>query len=52
MIIVTGGAGFIGSNLLKALEQRDELVVVDWLGEDDKWRIIAKRELYDVVRPD
>ena len=52
MIIVTGGAGFIGSNLLKALEQRDELVVVDWLGEDDKWRNIAKRELYDVVRPE
>ena len=52
MIIVTGGAGFIGSNLLKALEQRDELVVVDWLGEDNKWRNIAKRELYDVVRPE
>lgn len=52
MIIVTGGAGFIGSNLLKALEQRGELVVVDWLGEDNKWRNIAKRELYDVVRPE
>ena len=52
MIIVTGGAGFIGSNLLKALEQRDELVVVVWLGEDNKWRNIAKRELYDVVRPE
>ena len=52
MIIVSGGAGFIGSNLLKALEQRGELVVVDWLGEDNKWRNIAKRELYDVVRPE
>ncbi|MAU93749.1 MAG: ADP-glyceromanno-heptose 6-epimerase [Planctomycetes bacterium] len=52
MIIVTGGAGFIGSNLLKALEKRDELVVVDWLGENNKWRNIAKRELYDVVRPE
>ncbi|MFT7516788.1 MAG: ADP-L-glycero-D-manno-heptose 6-epimerase [Myxococcota bacterium] len=53
MIIVTGGAGFIGSNLLAALEQRgEELVVVDWLGDADKWRNIAKRELYDVVRPE
>ncbi|MDP6963419.1 MAG: ADP-glyceromanno-heptose 6-epimerase [Planctomycetota bacterium] len=52
MIIVTGGAGFIGSNLLAALEGRGELVLVDWLGNDDKWRNIAKRELYDVVRPE
>jgi ADP-L-glycero-D-manno-heptose 6-epimerase len=52
MIIVTGGAGFIGSNLLAALEERGELVVVDWLGDGEKWRNIAKRELYDVVRPE
>ena len=52
MIIVTGGSGFIGSNLLKALEQRDELVVVDWLGDGEKWRNISKRELYDVVCPE
>ncbi len=54
MIIVTGGAGFIGSNLIAGLERagRRELVVCDRLGSDDKWRNIAGRELADIVAPD
>ena len=54
MIIVTGGAGFIGSNLVAALEARDgpEIVVCDRLGTDEKWRNIAKRELADIVTPE
>lgn len=54
MIIVTGGAGFIGSNLLKGLEDagHEDIVVCDWLGQDDKWRNISKRGLRDVVRPE
>lgn len=54
MYVVTGGAGFIGSNLLAALELRGEgdLVVCDRLRSNDKWRNIAKRELSDVVHPD
>ena len=44
MYIVTGGAGFIGSNIAAALEERgDDVVIVDWLGTEDKWRNIAKR---------
>jgi len=54
MYVVTGGAGFIGSNLLAALEERadGELVVVDRLRSNDKWRNIAKREVAEIVAPE
>src|SRR5579883_689532 len=54
MIVITGGAGFIGSNLAAALEERGEhdLVVCDRLGRDDKWRNLAKRELAALVAPE
>jgi len=54
MIVVTGGAGFIGSNLLAQLDRRGgaDLVCVDRLGSGDKWRNIAKRELADIVAPE
>jgi ADP-L-glycero-D-manno-heptose 6-epimerase len=54
MIVITGGAGFIGSNLVAALEEAgaEELVVIDRLGQDEKWRNIAKRELADLVPPE
>jgi ADP-L-glycero-D-manno-heptose 6-epimerase len=52
MFVVTGGAGFLGSNLLAALEGRGELVVADRLGSDERWRNLAQRELADLVRPE
>jgi len=54
LIVVTGGAGFIGSNLVAGLEARGEheIVVCDRLGSDEKWRNIAKRELADIVAPE
>lgn len=54
MIVVTGGAGFIGSNLVAGLEARGagDIVVCDRLGADEKWRNIAKRELADIVPPE
>ena len=53
MIIVTGAAGFIGSNLVAGLNEtgRDDIVLVDHLGHDAKWRNIAKRCFLDFVFP-
>lgn len=54
MIIVTGGAGFIGSNLAAALarQQGRRVAVVDHLGDDAKWRNLAKTDVMDFVAPD
>jgi ADP-L-glycero-D-manno-heptose 6-epimerase len=53
MIVLTGGAGFIGSNILARLaEAGREIVVVDRLGLGDKWRNIAKHKLRDIVKPE
>jgi ADP-L-glycero-D-manno-heptose 6-epimerase len=54
MIVITGGAGFIGSNLAAALEERGErdLVVCDRLGRDDKWRNLGKRALAGLLPPE
>jgi ADP-L-glycero-D-manno-heptose 6-epimerase len=53
MLLVTGGAGFIGSNVVAALNEagRADVVVNDILGTDQKWRNLAKRRLADVVSP-
>ncbi len=54
MYIVTGGAGFIGSNIVGGLAARGmgPIVVVDRLKDDERWRNIARHELYDIVTPD
>lgn len=54
MIIVTGGTGFIGSNLVAGLEEHGckDIVICDTLGMEDKWRNIAKREIRDIVNPE
>ncbi len=53
MLVVTGGAGFIGSNVVAALEGRGRAVaVVDRLGDDERWRNLAKRELVDLLPPE
>src|SRR3954468_17770877 len=53
MLLVTGGAGFIGSNVVAALNDlgRADVVVCDMLGHEGKWRNLAKRQLADIVPP-
>src|SRR5438445_8131745 len=53
MLLVTGGAGFIGSNVVAALNGagRADVAVCDGLGHDGKWRNLAKRQLADIVPP-
>jgi ADP-L-glycero-D-manno-heptose 6-epimerase len=51
MILVTGGAGFIGSNIVASLNEagRTDVVVNDVLGDGAKWRNLAKRQIADFV---
>jgi len=53
MILITGGAGFIGSNLQAALAARGlETIVVDWLGSEGKWRNLAVHPPARIVMPE
>jgi ADP-L-glycero-D-manno-heptose 6-epimerase len=54
MIVITGGAGFIGSNLLAGLQETGAgpVSVVDRLGHGEKWKNLRRRELDELVDPD
>lgn len=51
MIIVTGGAGFIGSNIVKGLNERGrpDILVVDNLSDRTKFRNIADCKIQDYL---
>jgi ADP-L-glycero-D-manno-heptose 6-epimerase len=52
MILITGGAGFIGSNLQAALwHLGHETVVADTLGSEGKWRNLAAHPPSRIVPP-
>lgn len=52
-VLVTGGAGFIGSNIVAALSERgDDVIVSDWLESGDKWKNLASHVVSDFIDPD
>src|SRR5581483_10805763 len=53
MLLLTGGAGFLGSNVVASLNEagRNDIAVNDLLGSDGKWKNLAKRQIADFVPP-
>jgi ADP-L-glycero-D-manno-heptose 6-epimerase len=54
MIVVTGGAGFIGSALAAELNKRGvtDIIIVDQLGSDQRWKNLGKLAFADYVESD
>ena len=53
LIVVTGGAGFIGSHFVRYLAEAGLRVVIsDLFRSGDKWRNVAPAGLHDLIRPD
>jgi ADP-L-glycero-D-manno-heptose 6-epimerase len=53
-ILVTGGGGFLGSNLVASLINRGthNIVVCDVFGNGEKWRNLSKHPIFEIIVPD
>ncbi len=53
MIVLTGGAGFIGSCFLRRLNDAGirDVLVVDRLGKSPKWRNLVHKQFRDLIDP-
>lgn len=51
LIIVTGGAGFIGSGVIRELNNKGifNIIVVDELGHSTKWKNLVGKRILDVI---
>jgi len=53
-IVITGGAGFIGSNVIRHLNDlgMHNLIIVDDLGTDDRWKNLVGKNYADLIHKD
>jgi len=53
LIVLTGAAGFIGRNVVELLNQRglENLLLVDFLGTDEKWKNLRGLRYEDILQP-
>lgn len=53
-IVVTGGAGFIGANIVSELMRKPQydVVVCDWLGQGNKWRNLSMANVVEIIAPE
>jgi ADP-L-glycero-D-manno-heptose 6-epimerase len=50
-IVITGGAGFIGSGVVHELNKRgmNNLIIVDELGQSEKWKNLVGKQFVDIM---
>ena len=53
MIIVTGAAGFLGSNIIAELLSQEQrpIVAIDYFGQGDKWKNLSKHAIARFLNP-
>lgn len=51
LIVVTGGAGFIGSGVIRYLNEsgKRNILIVDDLGKSEKWKNLVGKQYFDIV---
>lgn len=53
-VVITGGAGFIGSGVIKILNEKgfDNIIIVDEFDSSEKWKNLVGKKFIDLVHKD